>query len=62
MINGGTGINIVPTHCSFTFEYRLLPGQEADAIFARIKAAADALLAEMRKVHPWINDHLREGL
>ena len=52
LINGGTGINIVPTHCSFTFEYRLLPGQEADAIFARIKAAADALLAEMRKVHP----------
>jgi acetylornithine deacetylase len=52
LIEGGTGINIVPKHCSFTFEYRLLPGQDADAIFTRVKAMADALLAEMRKVHP----------
>lgn len=52
LIAGGTGINIVPHHCSFTFEYRLLPGQDADAIFTRIKAMADSLLAEMRKHHP----------
>jgi acetylornithine deacetylase len=52
LIEGGTGINIVPNHCSFTFEYRLLPGQDADAIFARIKTMADVLLGEMRKVHP----------
>jgi acetylornithine deacetylase len=52
LIAGGTGINIVPHHCSFTFEYRLLPGQDADAIFTRIKAMADSLLAEMRKNHP----------
>ncbi|MGE0237764.1 MAG: acetylornithine deacetylase [Parvibaculaceae bacterium] len=52
LISGGTGINIVPTHCSFTFEYRLLPGQDADAVFARIEAAADALIAQMRQVHP----------
>ncbi len=52
LIAGGTGINIVPHHCSFTFEYRMLPGQDADAIFARIKAMADALRGEMRKLHP----------
>lgn len=52
MITGGTGINIVPHHCSFTFEYRLLPGQDANAIFARVSAMADTLLAEMREVHP----------
>ena len=52
LIAGGTGINIVPHQCSFTFEYRLLPGQDADAIFARVSAMADALLAEMREIHP----------
>lgn len=52
LIAGGTGINIVPNNCSFTFEYRLLPGQDADAVFARIRALADALLSEMRKIHP----------
>jgi acetylornithine deacetylase len=51
LIEGGTGINIVPNRCSFTFEYRLLPGQQADAVFARIKALADALESEMRQVH-----------
>jgi acetylornithine deacetylase len=51
MIQGGTGINIVPNHCSFTFEYRLLAGQDADAVFARIKAIAATLEAEMRIVH-----------
>lgn len=52
MIDGGTGINIVPNHCSFVFEYRLLAGQDADAVFARVRAMADAWQAEMRKVHP----------
>ena len=52
MIDGGTGINIVPNHCRFTFEYRLLPGQDADAVFVRVRAMADALQAEMRNVHP----------
>lgn len=52
LIEGGTGINIVPNHCSFTFEYRMLPGQDADAVFARIRAMADALQSEMRKLHP----------
>jgi acetylornithine deacetylase len=52
LITGGTGINIVPTHCSFTFEYRLLPGQDADAIFARVRSVADGLLDEMRRIHP----------
>ena len=52
LIEGGTGINIVPNHCRFTFEYRMLPGQDADAVFARIKAMAYALQSEMRELHP----------
>jgi acetylornithine deacetylase len=52
IIQGGTGINIVPNHCSFTFEYRLLAGQDADSVFARISDIAASLEADMRLVHP----------
>ncbi|QIG49644.1 acetylornithine deacetylase [Nordella sp. HKS 07] len=52
LIEGGTGINIVPHHCSFTFEYRLLAGQDPDEVFNRVKAMADALLPLMRAIHP----------
>lgn len=52
LIEGGTGINIVPNHCSFTFEYRLLAGQDPDEVFNRVEAMADALLPMMRAIHP----------
>lgn len=51
MIEGGTGINIVPNHCSFVFEYRLLHGQDADAVFEQVKQTAEGLLPAMRGVH-----------
>lgn len=51
MIEGGTGINIVPNHCSFVFEYRLLYGQDPEAVFERVKRMADYdLLPGMRAV------------
>jgi acetylornithine deacetylase len=51
VISGGTALNIVPDHCRFEFEFRPLPGQHPDALFARIREwATTTLLAEMRAV------------
>lgn len=53
LISGGTALNIIPNHCSFSFEYRYRPGHEnldqIDRIFAFAK---DELLPEMQKVYP----------
>lgn len=52
-IKGGIALNTVPADCEFVFEYRNLPGVDADAIFARIEAyAAQTLVPEMQRVHP----------
>jgi acetylornithine deacetylase len=51
VISGGSALNIVPDHCRFEFEFRPLPGQDPDALFARIRAWANrTLLGEMRAV------------
>jgi acetylornithine deacetylase len=53
MIRGGTALNIVPKECSFDFEYRLLPGDDADAPIDELRAFAETrLLPEMRAVRP----------
>jgi acetylornithine deacetylase len=51
-IKGGDALNIVPNLCGFEFEIRYLPGDDAAALMARIRAAADGIVAEARKVHP----------
>jgi acetylornithine deacetylase len=52
-IAGGTALNIVPKECSFEFEYRLLPGDDADRPIAALRAFAETrLLPEMRAVRP----------
>lgn len=51
-IAGGIALNTVPQACEFVFEFRNLPGVDADAIFARIEAYAnETLVPEMRRVH-----------
>jgi acetylornithine deacetylase len=51
-IAGGIALNTVPQTCEFVFEFRNLPGVDADAIFARIEAYANEMLVpEMRRVH-----------
>jgi acetylornithine deacetylase len=51
MISGGTALNIVPKECSFDFEYRLLPGDDADAPIDELRAFAETrLLPEMQAV------------
>jgi acetylornithine deacetylase len=53
VIAGGSALNIVPEHCRFEFEFRPLPGQDPDALFARIRDWAEgALLPAMRAISP----------
>ena len=49
-IEGGTALNIIPRHCRFQWEYRLLPGGEADEIADRFDAFAKALESRLRAV------------
>ncbi|MFO1088273.1 MAG: acetylornithine deacetylase [Hyphomicrobiales bacterium] len=49
---GGDAINIVPNRAEMAFEIRYLPGDDPDAILARVRRKADALIAEARKIHP----------
>ncbi len=44
VIAGGSALNIVPDRCRFEFEFRPLPGQEPDALFARIRGWAEGTL------------------
>ena len=53
MIAGGSALNIVPDRCRFEFEFRPLPGQDPNELFARIRDwAAASLLPAMRAVSP----------
>jgi len=51
-INGGNASNIVPETTWFGWEIRAMPGCDPDAIEARLRAKADALLPAMRAVAP----------
>ncbi len=49
-IVGGEVMNIVPNRASFDFEIRYLPKEDAEAIVARIKTAAEKVAASYRNV------------
>lgn len=49
-ITGGTAKNIVPKRCSFMWETRLLPGDDADSVPQRVRARMEKLLPDMRRV------------
>jgi acetylornithine deacetylase len=52
-IEGGTALNIIPRHCKFVWEYRLIPGNPPDAIIDRFVAYAEqTVLPRMRAVSP----------
>ena len=40
VIHGGTALNIVPDHCVMDCEFRVLPGEDADALVAEMGAYA----------------------
>ena len=50
-IQGGTAQNIVPLICSFSWEYRLMPGEDANEIKDRFQAhVAEVVLPKMQAV------------
>lgn len=53
LIDGGSAINIVPSSCEVTFEFRNLAEVDQDAIFCRIEGfTMNQLLPRMRERHP----------
>ncbi|HEB88719.1 MAG TPA: acetylornithine deacetylase [Deltaproteobacteria bacterium] len=52
MIEGGTAANIIPRHCRFVWEYRLMPGSDPDEIITDFKARSAELEAAMKSVAP----------
>jgi acetylornithine deacetylase len=52
VIHGGTALNIVPRDCSFDFEFRYLPFDDPDVLFAEVKRFAATLLPDMHAVNP----------
>ncbi|MBT5413442.1 MAG: acetylornithine deacetylase [Rhodospirillaceae bacterium] len=53
VIKGGTAINIVPRHCGFEFEFRVVPADDPDSCFEEARRfAAEELEPEMRAIHP----------
>ena len=50
-IQGGTALNIIPKECSFVWEYRLIPGENEDAILKKFSNYAESVvLPKMRAV------------
>ncbi|MBL8895182.1 MAG: acetylornithine deacetylase [Rhizobiales bacterium] len=52
VIEGGTAKNIIPRHCSFTWETRLLPDDDPREVPDRFEAASRVLEPEMKRVSP----------
>ena len=53
VIHGGTALNIVPKDCHFDFEFRHLPVQDPEMLYAEFMRFVEGeLLPEMRKVAP----------
>jgi acetylornithine deacetylase len=53
LIRGGTAPNIVPRECEFHFEFRYLPGADAQALENEIRQYAITVLEpEMKRVDP----------
>ena len=50
VIHGGTALNIVPRDCWFDFEFRHLPADDPDELFAEVKSYAERFVPEMRRV------------
>jgi len=47
-ISGGTALNVIPDRCEMAFEMRLLPGDEAAALLALLRAAGERQVAPAR--------------
>ncbi len=52
LIHGGIAANVVPKDCVFQFDMRTLPQASPDALHQEIRAYAETLAAEMRRIDP----------
>ncbi len=52
VIEGGVARNIIPKHCMFKWEFRLLPGDDATEIIARIDEKTAHVRHKMQHVSP----------
>lgn len=50
VIRGGTALNIVPSDCSFEFEFRNLPDHDPETLMAEVRGFAQDLVPEMLNV------------
>ncbi len=48
-IVGGTALNIIPRHCRFEWEYRLMPGADPDEIIDRFNAFSTEVEARLKQ-------------
>jgi acetylornithine deacetylase len=51
-MNGGVQVNIVPKTCVLDFEIRSLAGEDTDGLIARLKVAAEGIVAPYRDEFP----------
>ncbi|MEM7566213.1 MAG: acetylornithine deacetylase [Pseudomonadota bacterium] len=52
VLNGGTALNIVPERAEMVFEFRVLPGQDADALVEEVtRFVRETLEPDMRRRH-----------
>jgi acetylornithine deacetylase len=51
-MNGGVQVNIVPKTCVLEFEIRALAGEDTGGLIARLRAAAEAIVAPHRGAFP----------
>ncbi|WP_253929742.1 acetylornithine deacetylase [Lewinella sp. W8] len=51
-INGGTAFNIIANQCSFDWDYRNIPMDDADEIFAEFEAYCEERKTVCRKIYP----------
>jgi len=53
VIEAGTAVNIIPNRASLSWEFRLLPGDDPQAVVARFeRAVAEEVLPYLRETHP----------
>lgn len=52
IVKGGVQVNIVPNHASLDFEIRALAQDDPEVLIARIRAAAEAIVAPVRETFP----------
>lgn len=52
VIRGGTALNIVPDHCSFDCEFRVMPSEDADALVQELRDHAATLVPAMQRTAP----------